>query len=143
MADNVKWAKPSVDSDNPNLTTAQRFNNITKSGIRKILNKVRQGTAKPEFGEDKDGQLTYKDVHGVRIVVALEDRDHIIESMWKKHQYTGMMRLHSLLFGAYANICKNKLQRWWSNSANTQLHTKVMKTQIVRPVWASRVYAHL
>ena len=115
MADNVKWAKPSVDSDNPNLTTAQRFNNIKKSGIRKILNKVRQGTAKPEFGEDKDGQLTYNDVHGVRIVVALEDRDHIIESMWKKHQYTGMMRLHSLLFDAYANISKNKLQRWWSN----------------------------
>ena len=57
MADSVQWTKPSVDSNNPNLTTAQRFNNITKSGIRKILNKVRQGTAKPEFGEDKDGQL--------------------------------------------------------------------------------------
>jgi hypothetical protein len=74
MADNVQWAKQSVDSDNPNLTTAQRFNNTTNPGIRKILNKVRQGTAKPEFGEDEDGQLTYKDgadVHGVRIVVAL------------------------------------------------------------------------
>ena len=99
MAD-VKYQKPAVNSTNPRLLTTQRFNNITRASLNRILTKVRNGTADSAYGEDKDGNLTYNDANGTRIIVALEDRDRIIESMWRKHKFVGLGRLHSLLFDA-------------------------------------------
>ena len=141
----VEYKPAPILSKNSNLTSVQRFTNITRAQINDLLSKLKQDKQMPIAGlaEDQDGNLTYTDAYGTRIVVALEDRDHIIESTWKKHAYTGKHRLHSILNDRYVNISRRKLDRWANNGMNQQLHTRVIQKSVVRPQWASRYGAHV
>ena len=141
----IEYQKAPVLSKNKNLSSVQRFTNITRAQINHLLSKVKQDKTLPipGLGQDQDGNLTYSDAYGTRIVVALEDRDHIIESEWKKHAYTGKHRLHSILNDKYVNISRRKLDQWANNGMNQQLHTRVIQKSVVRPQWASRYGSHV
>ena len=132
---------PALGSSSGAIHTNQRLNNITVAQVDTELDRIRNGNARANFSE-YSGKLMYTDARGRREVLPVEHRDRVFGELHKRHGYPGVARFHSLVEREYAGVSRRKLEWWYNNSANNQVHSRLRSKTIVRPVYAHNPLRH-
>ena len=83
--------------------------NIRQSQIDELLQGIRDGNGRQGFSE-QNGNLMYADASGTRQVVALEQRDRVMDDLWTSMGDIWLRRFHSALARKWANISLNKVR---------------------------------
>jgi hypothetical protein len=134
-------------STSTQLRTNQRLNNVTREQIQAELNRVRAGApSHPGFGEStQGGQLTFTDTeYGPRLVLALEDRERVLQEHWAFTGPIGLQRFYASLARRYAGVSLNKVRYYWYDHSETvQRFKPVQHKNIVRPVTSKLPMRHL
>ena len=98
----------SLASTSTQLRTNQRLNNVTREQIQTELTRVRAGTpSHPGFGESAQGggQLTFTDTeYGPRLVLALEDRERVLQEHWAFTGPIGLQRFYTSMARRHAGV---------------------------------------
>ena len=98
----------SLASTSTQLRTNQRLNNVTREQIQAELNRVRVGASShPGFGESTQGggQLTFTDTeYGSRLVLALEDRERVLQEHWAFTGPIGLQRFYTSMARRHAGV---------------------------------------
>ena len=77
----INFRQPAYKSTSDRISTNQKLMNIRQSQIDELLKEIRDGKAMPGFSEE-NGDLMYTDAVGTRQVVALEERDRVMDDLW-------------------------------------------------------------
>ena len=133
--------RPVLTSDSVHVN--QRLMNMTRAMVQREADRVRDGNGRPGMSVRDDGALIYtdRDERGrerTRQILPLEDRDTEFQALHEEFQYPGLARFHELVQQRYAGIGRRKTQRWYQNSMNNQLHSRMQHRNIVRPVTAAK-----
>ena len=140
--DPANYRKPALNSTSARITTNQKLMNIRQAQIDELLREVRAGNGRAGFSE-QNGNLMYTDASGTRQVVALEERDRVMDDLWAQMGDIGLRRFHAALARKWANISLNKVRFWYNNSEIVQRFKPVQQRNIVRPVTSRLPLRHL
>ena len=99
----INYRQPAYKSTSDRISTNQKLMNIRQSQIDELLQEIRDGKARPGFSEG-NGNLMYTDAVGTRQVVALEQRDRVMDDLWTQMGDIGLKRFHAALARKWANI---------------------------------------
>ena len=138
----INYRQPAYKSTSDRISTNQKLMNIRQSQIDELLQGIRDGNGRQGFSE-QNGNLMYADASGTRQVVALEQRDRVMDDLWTSMGDIGLRRFHSALARKWANISLNKVRYWYNHSEVVQRFKPVQERNIVRPVTSKLPLRHL